>query len=86
MARGWESKEVESQIESAAEARRAAATAPAELSPEQKARVRELESLQMSRIRVAADLGNAKHPQHRSMLEAALRHLDDKIAALTTAG
>lgn len=84
MARGWESKEVESQMESAAESRRAQAAAAAQpsLSDEQKARQYQLESLQMSRTRVLRDLETAKHPRHKAMLEDALQTLDQRIAAL----
>jgi len=81
MARGWESKEVESQIE-AAEARAARAKAP-ELTPEQAARNRERESLQLSRKRVLHDIESSRNPGYRTMLEAALKHLDEKIAALS---
>ncbi len=85
MARGWESKEVESQIESASmNARRQhAEPVPPAKSPEQLARDREVESLGMARLRVLRDLEAATHERHRAMLEDALRHLDAKIASLT---
>jgi hypothetical protein len=80
MARGWESKSVESQIESA-ESRRAQAAA-VRLSDEELGRRRERESLELSRTRVLHDLAAAKNPRYRESLEAALRHLDQKIAGL----
>jgi hypothetical protein len=80
MARGWESKSVESQIESA-ESKQAQKTAP-RLTPEQSARQRERSSIELSRKRVLADIAAARHPRHREMLEAALKFLDDKIAKL----
>ena len=80
MARGWESKSVESQIESA-ESRRAEAAA-VRLSNEEIGRRRERESLQLSRTRVQRDLASVTNPRYRESLEAALRHLDEKIAGL----
>ena len=78
MARGWESKAVESQIEAASsKAKPAVQVSAAELS-----RRRELESLQLSRTRVLHDLGSASNPRYRQSLEAALKFLDEKIAAL----
>ena len=81
MARGWESKSVESQIESRGEARRQAALAKS-VNPMDVARVRERDSLQMSRTRVLHDLQGATNPRYRQTLEAALKHLDDKLANL----
>jgi hypothetical protein len=80
MARGWESKSVESQIESAEE-RVALAKAP-KLTPEEAERKHQRESLQLSRTRVMHDLETSKNPRSRASLEGALKHLDDKIAAL----
>ncbi len=39
--------------------------------------------LQLSRTRIANDLSTATHPNHRKSLEAALAHLDKKIADLS---
>ena len=80
MARGWESKSVESQIE-AAEDRRARSAA-AKLSAEETVRQRELESLQLSKVRVLRDIEASNNPRYRESLEAALRHLEEKISAL----
>ena len=80
MARGWESKSVEEQIE-AAESRRAGAAA-ARVTEEQVAKQREIESLQLSRVRVMRDLAAATHPRHRESVESALRFLDEKIKQL----
>ena len=81
MARGWESKEIESQIE-AAEARASQARRP-QLSPEELRVERERESLELSRTRVRQDLAEAKNPKYRELLERSLRYLDEKIAALS---
>lgn len=80
MARGWESKEVESQIE-AAEARAAESRAP-RLSSAQIQMQRELDSLELSRTRVLQDLASARNPKYREVLERSLSYLDSKIAAL----
>ena len=80
MARGWESKSVEGQIETAESQR--AHSAAARLTPEQQQRQRDRESLELSRSRVVAELASATNPRRRELLEAALRHLEEKIAAL----
>ena len=79
MARGWESKSVESQIESARSDHSFSASRPTD---QQRARRREMDGLELSRARVLRDLAAATHPRHREMLEAALKHLDEKIAGL----
>lgn len=80
MARGWESKSVESQMD-AAEARRTASRDTG-TDPAVATRNRERESLMLSRKRIVNDLERAQHPRHRATLEAALKHLDEKIADL----
>lgn len=79
MARGWESKSVESQIESA-ERRRGTPTV--HLSPEQIEHQRQKESLLLSRTRVLHDLETCLNPRYRVILERSLTHLDEKLAAL----
>jgi hypothetical protein len=79
MARGWESKSVESQIESA-EARRTPSAG--RRSTEQSALERERNGLELSRTRVLRDLASAASPRRREMLEAALKHLEERLAAL----
>jgi hypothetical protein len=80
MARGWESKAVESQIELAE--RRRIDSERLKLSQEALNLQRERESLQLSRTRVMRDLASAKGGSYRESLEAALNYLDKKIAAL----
>jgi hypothetical protein len=84
VARGWESKSVEGQIELAREKDRGASAAP--ITPEQRRRIREREDLELSRNRVLRELARATHPRHRELLEAALSHLDGKIRALDQRG
>jgi hypothetical protein len=80
MARGWESKAVESQIESA-EAD-GSTSKRAQLSAEQIRRERELESIELSRTRVLQDLAIAVNPRYRELLERSLQFLDERIAAI----
>lgn len=78
MARGFESKSVESQ------------QLDRELRGEQKPKqsreeielARKRESLEMSRRQVAAELANAKSPVHRAALENALKFLDGELKNL----
>jgi hypothetical protein len=75
MARGWESKSIESQqADAAADRSRKAALTPQALATE--ARRRELN---LARSRVVADLERATAPAHRQMLERALADLDARI-------
>jgi hypothetical protein len=78
MARGWESKAVESQQESAADAQRLRpAFHPADASREA-ARA----TLMLARTRALADLQSACAPAHRAMLEQAIAELDQRLTEL----
>jgi hypothetical protein len=79
MSRGWESKDVESQIEEAQSARRSKTQA---LSENEIARLREKEGLELSRTRVLHDLKQAKNPKYQAVLKKALAHLDKKLNEL----
>lgn len=81
MARGWESKDVESQQELREEARKAARQQ--ELSNAEKERQRRLEDLQLNRTRVLRDLAIAANPRYRRMLEESYRFLEAEIAKLS---
>lgn len=83
MARGWESKAVESQIE-AAETRKAHLTR-ARVSAEQVRLEREREGIELSRTRVLQDLASASNPKYRDLLLRSLQYLDDKLRELATA-
>jgi len=80
MARGWESKSIESQIE-AAEERKSAARAAA-VDAAEVGRKRQRDSLLLSRTRILNDLEQARNPKYQETLKAALKHLDDKLAEL----
>ena len=81
MARGWESKSIESQLEAAESRRNAARVAPTD--PAERERMRQRESLLLSRTRILHDLEAAQNPRHREVLRAALKHLDDKLGELS---
>jgi hypothetical protein len=80
MARGWESKDVEDQVDSKDAKKSFSGQTPK--TPQQQLREEEFKHLQLSRIRIVNDLASATHPNHRKSLEAALAHLDKKIADL----
>jgi hypothetical protein len=80
MARGWESKDVESQVEAkqtieGSDGKRKSA--------DQIHREQERKGLQLSRTRVMHDLESATNPNHRKSLEAALAHLEKKLSELS---
>ena len=80
MARGWESKSVESQIESA-ESRplRAIGVAP---TAAQVNLMREKENLTLSRTRVLRDLETSKNPRYVQLLNRELKTLDERLSKL----
>jgi hypothetical protein len=78
MARGWESKSIESQQADATADR----TKKAPLTPEALAVAARRRELNLSKSRVVADLERATAPAHREMLQQALAALDDEIKKL----
>ena len=80
MARGWESKSVESQIESFEAERRSGAKE--QFTSEQIERQRQKESLLLSRTRVLNDLKESRNPRHRNILKNSLAYLDAKLVQL----
>ncbi|PYS51831.1 MAG: hypothetical protein DMF68_03260 [Acidobacteria bacterium] len=82
MARGWESKAVEAQIEEASE-RAQKESAMGDLSPEMRARLDRLESLRLSRARTLAQLERATRPAHRAMLQRTLQAIEAEMDELS---
>jgi hypothetical protein len=74
MARGWESKSVESQQDETfgSGAKRGESADAVE-------RRQKRESLELSRSRVSHELESARTPVHRTALEHALKFLDDEL-------
>jgi hypothetical protein len=78
----WDGDDVAGQAEDTLERQQEIAEARANrisLSPEERARNAELESLRLSRARVLSQLQNATNPAHRRMLESALHSIDEKM-------
>jgi hypothetical protein len=75
MARGWESKSVESQIE---DRERVSIPAGGNTHPEA-TRERELEVLQLSRKHLLKELETIANPRLRALKERALTHLESRI-------
>lgn len=84
MARGWESKGVEAQLQEQEERRQ---RKPVRAEPgsvanaEAQQRQRELEGFRLSRIQVMAQLQRVDSPSRRRALESALAFLDARIQA-----
>lgn len=84
MARGWESKAVENQIqESELKSSRSQKTP---LTPEQIERHRREQVLLLSRKRVEKDLQSSSDPRYREQLNRALADLDAQLTALQELG
>ena len=81
MARGWESKSVEAQMESA-ESRRVEQKAADAVTSEQARLDRERDALRMQLIRIRREFEDARHDRHREQLEGAIKHLEEKLAQL----
>jgi hypothetical protein len=77
MARGWESKSVESQqsVDDVAATKR-------RVSAEESERAAKRASLELSRGRVMRELETARSGVHRTALENALKFLDEELAKL----
>lgn len=82
MARGWESKSVESQQEESL--RETARPGLRQLTPEERARHERLASLELSRTRTLDQLERATGAAHRAMLKRTLLALERDIAELDT--
>lgn len=80
MARGWESKAVEAQIETAEGTKAKQAKGP--LSPAEIALLRKKEGLLLSRTRVLQDLETARNHRYKKILQDALAQLESELAAL----
>ena len=79
MARGWESKSVESQQAEATEEKR---PSRAKLTSQQAALQRQIDGLLLSRQRVRQQLAAAHDPRLRQMLDGALADLDRRLRDL----
>ncbi len=78
MARGWESKSVESQQIEAAEARRDRS----DLTPEERQARQRRQGLELSRRRILQEIATTSSEARRVSLEQALAFLDGQLAEL----
>jgi hypothetical protein len=81
MARGWESKSVEEQVQEHQQKKEE--NRKKQLTPEQVESRRKREVLLLSRSRVQKDLQASQNPRHRDQLNSALADLESQIAELT---
>lgn len=79
MARGWESKSVEAQLDEA-EASRQSEHKQA-LTPEDAEKLRRRELLTMSRQRIVQLISTTTNERYRKLLEQELAALDEKLAS-----
>jgi hypothetical protein len=80
VARGWESKSVESQIESARED--SGASRQLRKNPDELARDRERDTLRLLRINIQQKFDSSENPRYREQLTRALADIDAKLATL----
>jgi hypothetical protein len=81
MARGWESKSIEAQID-AAEQQHRSAVLNQKPDPAKLNLIRQKESLLLSRTRVLRELTTAQNPRYKDVLNKALADLDAKLSTL----
>jgi hypothetical protein len=79
MARGWESKSVEGQIESA---RERAGKPRVHLSPEQAESERKCDALLLQRTRMLHQIEGCRDERYRKTLSDGLRYLESQLTAL----
>ena len=79
MARGWESKNIEEQMATAQGAVQSKETTNNKKSPEELAKARERQGLMLAKAKLENDLRSVVHANHRSMLENALKEIEDKL-------
>ena len=79
MARGWESKSVAAQIDSA-ENRSRRAQKPKTVSPDRLELIRKKETILLSRTRILHELESAQNARYRVVLEKALADLDAQLS------
>jgi hypothetical protein len=79
MARGWESKSVESQVEARNDSRKVRMP---HRTPEQMEIERKSDSLLLQRVRVMREIESSSNARHRKTLEEGLKYLEDSLSAL----
>jgi hypothetical protein len=79
MARGWESKSVELQMESAVANRSAKKE---QRTPAENAKIRQREDLQLARTRLLTRIASSSNVRYTEMLQKALADLDGKLSRI----
>lgn len=82
MARGWESKSVEEQIDMSDPRRRKRSVPVKPQAIDAFDLIRKRESLLLSRTRVVQEMNSAQNPRYRELLGKALADLDASLAKL----
>jgi len=82
MARGWESKSVEAQIDMAGAGLRTVSVAVNAPDPETLQLIRRKENIVLSRTRVMHDLESARNPRYKAVLTKALADLDAQLSTI----
>jgi hypothetical protein len=80
MARGWESKSVEAQMDTAQSKR--ADAGKKQVSPEVAAALRKKQTLRLARAHLLQQLQASQHPRRREMLQNALADLEKQLGDL----
>ena len=83
MAKGWASKSIEAQIDSANE-HHPSAVFHNTLPPAQLEMIRRKESILLSRTRVERDLKSAQNPRYKALLIKALAELDAQLSTFAS--
>jgi hypothetical protein len=81
MARGWESKSVEAQIDAAVDHHSAGLENSPD--PETLELIRKKETILLSRTRVVREMKSAQNPRYKDLLSKALADLDAQLSNLT---
>lgn len=82
MARGWESKSIEAQIDMAEQHHRSAVLERQLPDQEKLKLVRQKENILLSRTRVVRELSTAQNPRYKAVLNKALADLDAQLSTL----
>lgn len=84
MARGWESKSVEAQIES--QSSNSSTANRVQLTPEQMEAQRQKQVLLLARKKIQSDLQSSRNPRHLEQLRSALAELEVRLGELDRKG
>jgi len=82
MARGWESKSIEAQIDMAEDVFRADAARILNLREQEL--IRKRETILLSRTRVVREMNSAQNPRYKGILSKALADLDAQLATFAS--